>query len=218
MSRRSAEVFAQQLPPEERAAYVDAVAPEKDGARVAGGRLAVDHDAALMRVCRDQHRLAHTAGLAKVRHVGPAHQRTGPGGQEIKIVGKGPADFQGAIRADLGQHWRLLAVEAKSREGRLQRHDIETHQQEDLAWVEAVGGVALVVIELHREDGVSLGTWAIPWRELETRWKRTSRARPVKADAARVLAPPVKVESASVGPEELFGWETDGLYLGRFAG
>lgn len=208
MSRKSAEVFAQQLPPEDRAAYVDAVAPEKDGNRVAGGRLAVDHDAALMRWCRDQHRLAHTAGLAKLRHVGPPHQRTGKGGRDIKIVGYGPADFQGAIRAQDGQHWRLLAVEAKSRAHRLQRHDIEPHQQDDLRWVESVGGVGLVVVELHDEH-ITLGTWAVPWHVLETLWRRTTRARPST----------VKVESASVGPDELAGWEVPaaGIYLERFA-
>lgn len=188
----------------------------KSGARVAGGRAAQAFDAAFMRWLREQHAAAYAAGIARLRHVGPPHQRTGKGGDVIKIVGKGPADFQGAIRAPGARHWRLLAVEAKSRARRLQRHEIETHQQEDLAWVEAVGGVALVVLELHQDDGVSLGMWAIPWREIETRWTRSRRARPT-GDATRPS--PVAIESASVGPDELAGWEVPvaGLYLERFA-
>lgn len=189
---------------------------EKDGNRVAGGHAALVFDTELMRWLRDQHGAAFAARIARLRHVGPPHQRTGKGGQDIKIVGLGPADFQGAIRAKDGEHWRLLAVEAKSRALRLQRHEIDPHQQDDLRWVESVGGVALVVVELH-DEYVTLGTWAVPWHVLETLWRRTSRARPSKPDATRPST--VKIESASVGPDELAGWEVPaaGLYLERFA-
>ncbi len=187
---------------------------EKSSARRASGVAAHDLGEAFERYAKEQHSAAFKAGFARLRHVGPPHQRTGPGGTVVKLVGLGPADFQGAIRARHGEHWRPLAVEAKSRAHRLQRHDIEPHQHEDLRWVESIGGVALVLIELHDDDG-SLGTWAVPWNVIETLWRRTTRTR---ASTGGKLAPPVKHESASVGPEELVGWEVPpgALYLERF--
>lgn len=187
---------------------------EKSSARRAGGADARDRGAAFERYAKEQHTAAWKAGFARLRHVGPPHQRTGPGGDVVKIVGLGPADFQGAIRARHGEHWRLLGVEAKSREYRLQRREIAAHQQDDLRWIESVGGVALVLIELH-DELVSLGTWAVPWNVLETLWRRTTRAR---ARPGGMLAPPAKIESASVGPEELVGWEVPpgALYLEKF--
>lgn len=185
--------------------------PTKDGARVVGGHVARGRGDAWERELDAYHVEAAAAGIAHLRRVGPPHVRTGPGGTEIKIIGRGPADYQGAIRGESGRPWRLCAVEAKSREGRLQRHEIEPHQRDDLAWVESVGGVALVLIELHDDRGVSLGTWAVPWGVLETLWRRTSRKR---------AATDASVESASVGPEELAGWAVPPHrnYLLRFAG
>ena len=70
-------------------------------------------------------------------------------------------------------------------------------------------GVALVVIELHDDAGRSLGSWAVPYPELEARWRVSSRT-----VRGRV------VQSRSVGPDELVGWEVapTGVYLERFAG
>lgn len=207
ISRGTAEVFARMLPEAERADYLAAHAPPS-GTRVAGGHLARDLGEEWQRWVDDQHRAAHMAGVAYARHVGPPIAWTGPGGREIRVVGVGPADYQGAIRGEPGAPWLPLAVEAKSREGRLQRDDLPTHQRDDLARVAAHGGVALVVVELH-EGAESLGRWAVPWVTIEGLWHRTKRTL-----KGRV------VESASVGPYELAGWEIrpGGLYLSRFAG
>ena len=207
VSRQTAEVFARMLPPEERAQYL-AQHKAPDSVRVAAGRAADAIGRAWEKWLREQHAAAREAGIAVVRKVGPPIERTGPGGETIKVVGFGPADFQGVIRAGDGSHWKPLAIEAKSYEGRLQRHEIAEHQRADLEMIDRVGGVALVAIELHDEAGVSLGTWALPWPELETRWRVTVRSKPGGAG---------RVESRSVGPEELRGWEAQGLYLGRFA-
>lgn len=69
-------------------------------------------------------------------------------------------------------------------------------------------GVALVVIELHDDAGRTFGSWALPYAALEARWRVSSRT-----VRGRV------VQSRSVGPDELAGWEIDarGIYLARFA-
>jgi hypothetical protein len=196
------------LPPRQR----------KSGARVAGGHLAGAIGRAWETWLSAQHEAALREGIAFVRHVGPPHVRTGPGGHDIKIIGHGPADFQGAIRAaDASAPWRPLALEAKSREGRLQRSDLDDHQHEDLARVASVRGVALVVIELHDERGYSQGSWALPWARLERLWVVRSRARAGKAGSERAED---RTTSHSVGPEELVGWEvaSGGIYLERFVG
>lgn len=201
-----AAVAARLLPPEDRPAYLAAHAPPST-ARVAGGHYARAQGNAWEAWLADQHVAAELAGVAYARHVGPPVAWTGKGGRELRVVGVGPADYQGAIRGAPGAPWRPLAVEAKSREGRLQRDDIAAHQRDDLTRVALHGGVALVVIELH-ERGESLGRWAVPWATLEGLWHRTSRK--VRGRA---------VESASVGPYELAGWDIwSGLYLARFAG
>lgn len=192
------------------AAILQAHAPPA-GANVARGHLARDRGSWWEAWLREQHKAAAMARLARVTHVGPPHARTGPGGENIVIVGHGPADFQGQIRGAAGAPWLPLAVEAKSLTRRMQRHDLEPHQHVDLAFVggELARGVALVVIELHDDEGASLGRWAIPYRELETRWRVSRRERAGRVEVSR-----------SVGPEELAGWEIDaqGIYLERFAG
>lgn len=206
ISPGTAVVVARMLPETERAEYLAAHAPPS-GARVAAGHQARAQGEAWEAWLADQHVAAELAGVAYARHVGPPVAWTGRGGTVLRVVGVGPADCQGAIRGAPGQPWRPLAIEAKSRDGRLQRDDITPHQHADLARVASYGGVALVVIELH-ERGESLGRWAVPWATLEGLWHRTSRK--VRGRA---------VESASVGPYELAGWDIwSGLYLARFAG
>ncbi len=208
LSRGTAEVFSRMLPAEDRPDYLAIHAPPS-GTRVAGGHLARDLGEEWQRWVDAQHRAAHMAGVAFARHVGPPIAWTGPDGRELRVVGVGPADYQGAIRGAPDAPWRPLAVEAKSREGRLQRDDLPAHQRDDLARVASVGGVALVAVELHEDSGASLGRWAVPWTVLEGLWHRSSRKVRGK-----------DVHSASVGPFELAGWEIrpGGLYLARFAG
>lgn len=205
-SAASAAIFARHAGHPDDAAAILSTA--RDPRRVTAGHIAQGMGASWERWLSDQHDLAWRAGLARVRHVGPPIARTGPGGENILVVGNGPADYQGQIRAP--GWWRPLAIEAKSYAGRLQRHEIAAHQHEDLALTAGplVRGVALVVIELHDDAGRSLGSWALPYAELEARWRvsrRTVRGR--------------VVESRSVGPDELAGWEIDarGIYLARFA-
>ncbi len=109
-----------------------------------------------------------------------------------------------------------LAVEAKSCVGRLQRDDLAPHQRNDLARVEEMGGLALVLVELRAEGGALLGRWCAPWSELEARWKVSRRAKPGRAGSSRAED---YVESRSVGPEELAGHEVDAAcYLRPFVG
>lgn len=189
MSRGTATVLSRMLPPEERAGYVETMAPVRSGARVAAGHVARDAGAAFEAWLAAQHQAASVAGLAYVRHVGPPVAHTGAGGRELKIVGTGPADFQGVMCGG-----RALAIEAKSREGRLARAEIPEHQQRDLARVAALGGVALLVVELREHQLVA----AVPWRDVPWKVARTAEA---------------------VGAAELGPWRVDAsrCYLERFA-
>ena len=205
-SAASAAIFARHAGHPDDAAAILSTA--RDPRRVTAGHVAQGMGASWERWLSDQHDLAWRAGLARVRKVGPPIARTGPGGENIVVVGNGPADYQGQIRAP--GWWRPLAIEAKSYAGRLQRHEIAAHQHEDLALTAGplVRGVALVVIELHDDAGRTLGSWAVPYPELEARWRVSSRT--VRGR---------EVVSRSVGPDELAGWEIDarGIYLARFA-
>jgi len=211
MSRKSADVFARLLPEDERAAYVDAVAPEKSGARVAGGHAADERGRRWERHVAAEHAAAAGLGIAFMRKVG-APVYVGAGGVPTGWAGVGPADYQGFVRAT-GAWWRPCAVEAKSYEGRLQRDDIAMHQRRDLELVEKVGGLALVFLELT-DDGGPLGAWAVQWGVLEKLWKVSTRAKPGKAGSQREAD---LITSRSVGPEELAGWEAvPGCYLRRW--
>jgi len=145
-----------------------------------------------------------------MRKVG-APVRVGPGGLPCEWAGVGPADFQGVLRDG-----RAVAVEAKSEAGRLQRDAVKPHQRRDLEAVDRFGGVALLLVELHDDDGARLGAWALPWRTLEGLWCITRRAKPGRAGSSRAED---YVESRSVGPAELAGHEVDAAcYLRPFVG
>lgn len=209
LSRSTANVFARLLPAEDRAEYIAAVAPA-EGARADGGRLARDRGDAWEREVAGHHRAAELAGLAYVRKVG-APVRVGADGRPVEWAGTGPADFQGMF-AD----GRALAIEAKSVEGRLQRDDIAPHQRRDLENVDRFGGVALMLVELHTDDGERLGAWALRWRELEGLWKTSRRAKPGKVGSPLAAD---YITSRSVGAEELAGHEVDAAcYLRPFVG
>ena len=73
----------------------------------------------------------------------------------VVVAGVGPADYQGQLPGG-----RSVALEAKSREGRLYRDEVPEHQAADLDACAAGGGLAVLVARL---DGV---VHAIPWREV----------------------------------------------------
>ena len=177
------------LAPDDAAAVPDG----PDPARRAAGRKAREHCDALERWCRAEHARADALGIAFVRQAGRpiiGHNGDGP------VYGRAPTDFVGTILGAEGAPWLALAVEAKARDARLQRSDLEEHQREHLAYVDATGGVALVVIGLR--DPV--GRWVIPWRDLEARWNHAHGGE-------------------SVGARELHGFDPSlGCYLVRFAG
>lgn len=119
-----------------------------------GGELAARHGEELERWLTAQHERAIAKGLlCRMRHVGPPTRRIGPGGTELVVVGLGPADFQGQLPGG-----RSVALEAKSREGRLGLHELPEHQRDDLDACAAGGGLAVLVARL---GGV---IHAIPWR------------------------------------------------------
>ena len=157
------------------------------------------HGAAFEAWLKAQHALASRYGLAHVRHVGPPVAHTGPNGSRLVVIGRGPADYQGTLRGG-----RAVAVEAKSRDKRLSRAEIPEHQQADLTDVDALGGLALLVVELRAVDAVYAVEWGrVPW---------TVRTRKVQRHGVEVTE-----RSESVGVEELAAWRiADGCYLGRW--
>lgn len=209
MSRKSAEIFARMLPEDERAAYIAAVSPDVDHERVEAGRLAREHGEQWEQEVARHHRAALAAGIGYVRKVG-APVKVGADGLPCAWAGLAPADYAG-VMAD----GRAVAVEAKSCVGRLQRDDLAPHQRNDLARVEAMGGLALVLVELRAEGGALLGRWCVPWSELEARWRVTRRAKPGRSGSQRAED---YVESRSAGAAELAGLEVDpGCYLRPWA-
>ena len=206
-SRKTAAVFALQLPPKEREAYIASVTP--DEARSLGSKAANDADHALMEWARGQHRAGKAAHvIARMRHCGPPVRFIGEG--VCEPIGVGPADFQGQLTRRYGSV--SVAVEAKSREGRLSFNDVPSHQREDLDECAAEGGIALLLYE-HR-DGPVLRRFAIPWAEVP--WHASSRAKPGRAGSTKASD---LVHSKSIGPEEVAAWEVpaQACYLVRFA-
>lgn len=131
-----------------------------------GGELAARHGDELERWLDAQHQRAIARGLlCRMRHVGPPTKRTGPGGTELVVVGTGPADFQGQLPGG-----RSVALEAKSREGRLGLHELPEHQREDLDACAAGGGLAVLVARLGG------AIHAIPWRAVP--WASPRGGRP----------------------------------------
>lgn len=173
---------------------------QPDGRRVVAGHLAHDAGEGLERWLSAQHAVARREGLALVRKVG-APVVAGKGGLPSRWAGRGPADYQGALRGG-----RALALEAKSVERRLSLADIPEHQQRDLEAVERLGGLALLAVEIREAQLVAVVEWSrVPWRV-----------------SSRVLhrgTPNERVErSETVGAEELAPWRVvTGCYLRRWA-
>lgn len=186
-SRRTVETLALACAPDDRAAFLAANLP-KETARARGGRVAQAADHAFMDWLHGQHQWAVAGGVVgRIRHVGPPVRFLGP--MKCEPVGKGPADFQGQLTRRFGSV--SIAVEAKSREGRLTRAEIPQHQVDDLEACELHGGVAVLVYE-HRE-GVRVTQFAMRWSDVP--W--------------RVV---VKGSGPSIGPEECAPWKVRGIY------
>lgn len=186
MSRKTAEIFARRMDPEDAKVFLEA--QDRDSARSAGSELAQLADHAFMDWARAQHRAARDAGvIGRIRHVGPPVRFVGRG--LCEPVGKGPADFQGNLSKKYSS--RPVAVEAKTRAGRLALSEIPAHQVEDLDECIATGGVSVLLYE-HRE-GLTVAQYAIPWRAVPWRSVR-------------------KGAGPSIGPEECAPWRVRGLY------
>lgn len=200
-SAAAAEVLARHMTPEDAAAFLAGQA--RDPRAVASGGRAHARGEALEAWLLAQHQELAARGVAHVRHVG-APVAVGRDGQPVRWMGRGPADFQGVLAGG-----RALAIEAKSREGRLSRREIPPHQQEDLFAVHQLGGLALLVVELTT-PGEALGDlgdlYAAPW--VDVPWRASERRRSVG------MATCVDT-SQTVGRAELAPWRVGraGLYL-----
>lgn len=119
------------------------------------GLIARRHGEALEAWLTMQHDRAIAKGLlARMAHVGAPSTphvvsgrlaRDQRGRMLAAITGTGPADFQGQLPGG-----RSVAIEAKSREGRLSREEIAEHQKADLDACAAGGGLAVLVARCER--------------------------------------------------------------------
>ena len=157
-------------------------------AAVTGGARAHAHGGALEAWLDAQFARAIAKGLlARMRHVGPPSEphivdgaiaRDRRGRWLSAVTGEGPADYQGQLVGG-----RAVALEAKSREGRLRLDEVPEHQRADLDACADGGGLAVLVARL---GGV---THAVPWREVP--WCSPRGGRP------------------SVGAEDVRAWRVD---------
>jgi penicillin-binding protein-related factor A (putative recombinase) len=172
-------------------------------ARRRSGAVAHARGDAFEAVLAPHHAVAAAEGIADVRKVG-APVVVGRRGKPIAWAGVGPADYVGTLRGG-----RALVVEAKSTATRLSLADIPEHQRAHLDACAALGGLALLAVEL-RGRGVYVVEWsAAPWRVTKRTVSKVERGRKVE----RV------VESRTLGAEELAGHRAaEGCYLRRWAG
>ena len=192
-SLRALQVAA--CPPGEREGLVRALGRRE--AHRAQGRAADANGRRLEAWLNDQHARALATGVAHVRKVG-ADVVVGRGGLPCAWAGPGPADYLGTLRGG-----RSLAVEAKSVAKRLSRVAVLEHQARDLERTAALGGLALLVVEL-RHVGPRGTVYAVEWSRVP--W-RVTKATICGAVQTR----------ETVGAEELAGCEVGaGLYLGRW--
>ncbi len=171
-------------------------------ARRRAGAVAHARGDAFEDVLAPHHAVAAAEGVADVRKVG-APVVVGRRGKPIAWAGVGPADYVGTLRGG-----RSLVVEAKSTATRLSRADIAEHQRAHLDACAALGGLALLAVEL-RGRGVYVVEWATaPWR--------VSR-RHVSGTLVQGRDLPA-VESRTLGAEELAGHRVEGkCYLRKWS-
>lgn len=193
-SAQTLAVLARAMDPEDAATFLAHNTP-KDPRAVASGAEAHEHGAALERWLSAQHDVARAGGLANIHKAGP-QVRVGRDGKPCDWLGRGPADYMGALRGG-----RAVLLEAKSRPSRLSRAEIPPHQQEDLSRSTDLGALALLVVELRDVGTIYAVEWArVPWRV-------------TKASVGGVVQ-----TRETVGADELAGHEVpaSGLYLGRW--
>ena len=163
-------------------------------ARIRAGAVAHARGDAFEDVLAPHHDAARAEGLADVRKVG-APVIVGRRGKPVEWAGVGPADYVGTMRGG-----RSIVVEAKSVDGRLSLAHVAPHQREHLDACAALGGLALLAVEL-RGRGVYVVEWATaPWR--------VSR-RHVSGTLVQGRTLPA-VESRTLGAEELAGHRVEG--------
>ena len=163
-------------------------------ARRRAGAVAHARGDAFEDVLAPHHDAARAEGLADVRKVG-APVIVGRRGKPVEWAGVGPADYVGTMRGG-----RSIVVEAKSVDGRLSLAHVAPHQREHLDACAALGGLALLAVEL-RGKGVYVVEWATaPWR--------VSR-RHVSGTLVQGRTLPA-VESRTLGAEELAGHRVEG--------
>ena len=175
-------------------------------ARRRAGAVAHARGDAFEDVLAPHHAVAAAEGIADVRKVG-APVIVGRKGKPLRWAGVGPADYVGTMRGG-----RSLVVEAKSVDGRLSLAHVAPHQRAHLDACAALGGLALLAVEL-RGKGVYVVEWtAAPWRVMT----RTVRE-VVEVDGRKVKAERT-VESRTLGVEELAGHRVEGkCYLRKWA-
>ena len=184
-------------PPAVRAAASGAAVVRRHAGRVAHAR-----GDAFEALLAPHHAAALAEGIADVRKVG-APVIVGRRGKPVAWAGVGPADYVGTMRGG-----RSLVVEAKSVDGRLSLAHVAPHQREHLDACAALGGLALLAVEL-RGKGVYVVEWATaPWR--------VSR-RHVSGTLVQGRDLPA-VESRTLGAEELAGHRVEGkCYLRKWS-
>ncbi len=118
-------------------------------------------------------RAAHLGILAHVEHNQPHAKNVGG---RLIYTRPGVADYTGTLEGG-----RSLAVEAKSRMGRLLRSDIEPRQAIHLEAVSRAGGLALLLVEFRDEHKTH--RFAIPW--LEVPWETLRSAESIGFESMR---------------------------------
>jgi hypothetical protein len=153
-------VLARQ-PPAVRAAASGAAVVRRRAGAVAHAR-----GDAFEAVLSRHHAVALGEGIADVRKVG-APVVVGRSGKPVQWAGVGPADYVGTLRGG-----RSVVVEAKNFAGRLSRADIAEHQRAHLDACAALGGLALLALNVYT-CGVYVVEWtAAPWRVTECYLRR----------------------------------------------
>lgn len=141
-------------------------------ARAAAGRAARDSGADFEAFVERHHAEALRLGvLAHVAHNEP-HGRM-VGGRWV-MVAPGVADYTGVIFP----RGRVLAVEAKSRRGRIRLGDVEPAQRRHLDAVVRGGGLAILLVRIVESTAAAefQSEYAVPWVDVPWRVVRSAES------------------------------------------